>query len=83
MRNLSIKLDTQLVKEFVDTTAKHGPDVIKTALISQFDPATAIALQGVDVLLAHEPTKAAPARSRKRRIVRAHLQPATHVLGKK
>lgn len=53
IRNLSLKLDTSVVSDIVDRVVRTGqklaPEAIKAALISQFGPAAAIALQGVDL----------------------------------
>ena len=62
LRNLSIKLDKGLVSGFLSkvtkTAEKLAPQAIKAALVSQFGPAAAIALEGVD--LAVDDTEAKP-----------------------
>ena len=62
-RNLAIKIDRNIVdravSKIIETGEKLAPEAIKVALISQFGPAAAIALQGVDVVIGeHENSKA-------------------------
>ena len=55
IRNLSFKLDRDLVsgivRKIVDTGEKIAPTALKAVLVSQFGPAAAVALQGVDLAI--------------------------------
>ena len=60
-RNLSFSLGgiKKLARKLVKTGGKLAPTAIKAALISQFGPAAAIALQGVDLAVV-QPKAVAP-----------------------
>ena len=55
IRNLSFKLDRNLVsgivRKIVDAGEKLAPAALKAALVSQFGPAAAVALHGVDLAI--------------------------------
>jgi len=58
VRNLSLGLGTGQVREFLDslikTSEKLAPDAQKAALIAQYGPAAAIAMQGVELAMVQQ-----------------------------
>ena len=64
IRNLSLELDTNLVSKIVRKVVKTGeklaPAALKAALVSQFGPAAAVALEGVDIAIEQNESAAKP-----------------------
>ena len=71
IRNFSIKLNKGMVSRFVkkvtDVAEKLAPQALKAALVAEFGPAAAVALQGVDVAMqnAQEAQKGKPGTQQK------------------